>query len=121
MLGEVLLQVIPVTFPPVLVEERLFIVLVDIAIEVALLEVELMVIPVSELCPVRSEMVLFDILEAPHQQAKFITLMMPLPPVQLVKVFPLIVFVLPAPPSILLKPVMALAPVTVIFEKSLSK
>ena len=41
------------------------------------------------------------------------------PPVQLLKVLPVIVFVEPVPPSVLLNPVIPVAPVTVMFEKLL--
>ena len=50
---------------------------------------------------------------------KFIAVTEDEPAVQLLNVLFEIVFAEPAPPSVLLKPVMEVAPVTVIFEKLL--
>ena len=116
---EVFEQVIPVTFPPVPVEDRLFIILDDTAIDVAALEVAPIVIPVTIPWPVILVIVFPVRLETPFQYVKFIVLIAPDPPIQLLKVFPVIVFVDPVPPSVLLNPIIELVPARVIFEKLL--
>ena len=65
--GELLLHEIPITVPPVPVEERLLMVLEEIVAEVAVFTVEPMVIPVIAPCPVILVTVLLERLETPFQ------------------------------------------------------
>ena len=116
---EVLEHEIPMTLPPVPVEVKFVMVLFATVIEVALFVVLPMVMPMTTPWPVIFEIVLLDKLETPFQYVIFMVLIVPVPPVQLLKMFPVIVLVDPLPPSVLLKPVMVVLPATVIFEKLL--
>ena len=60
-------QLIPVTAPPVPVELSPVIVLPETVMDVALFEVEPMLMPVTEDCPVMFETVLFDSVVTPFQ------------------------------------------------------
>src|SRR5690349_15569357 len=75
--------------------------------------------PVIELCPARLVIILFEILLAPLIYVIFIAVIVLVEPVQLLNVLPVIVLIVPTPPSVLLKPSIADEPVTVILEKLL--
>jgi len=120
--ADVLEHVIPVTLivPAVAVDDKLVIVFENTEIDVAALEADPIVIPVT-LPPelVILLIVLLERVDTPFQYVKFIQLIELEVPDQLVRVFPVIVLVEPVPPSVLLNPVMVVVPVTVIFEKLL--
>ena len=63
--------------------------------------------------------VLLERLDTPFQYEIVIAVIAPVPAVQALNVFPVMVLVEPLPPSVLLKPVSAPDPETVILEKLL--
>ena len=117
--GEVFEHEIPVTLPPVPVDVKLLIVFEETLSGVPPLKLLPILIAVIVLWPVIFVIVLLDILVvvAPTY-ATVIPVSVLVPPVQLLRVFPVIVFAGLVPePSELLNPVIQVAPVTVMFEK----
>lgn len=107
----------PITVPPVPEEVRLVIVLLDRASVVAK-PVALTVNPVIASPPVILVMVLVETEDVPPNPLIVMPVTADVPPVQLLNVFPVIVFA-ESPASVLLHPAMIVAPVTVMFEKLL--
>jgi hypothetical protein len=117
MLPEVFESEIPVTVPPVPVDVKPVIWLLETASEAAELVVADRVNPVMVEVPVILLTVLFDMEEIPIQLGNTIPFNAPDPADQLLNVFPLIVFVLPA--SALFMPVNVEVPESVPPEKLL--
>lgn len=113
-------QVIPVTFAPVPVEVRPVIVLDEKLHGPDPLKELPIVIPVIAPCEEIAEMVFVLMLFVPPMYVKFMQLIVPVPPVQLLRMFPVtVLFGLVPAPSVLLKPVIVVVPVTTIPEKLL--
>jgi hypothetical protein len=118
--ADVLEQVIPVTTPPLPVEVKLVMVLELIFNGVPPLKREPIVNARIEASPVILEKVLEVKFDVAPIQPYVIPVIVPVPPVQLLKVFPITVLLglVPAP-SEFVAPAMAVAPVTVMLEKLL--
>lgn len=108
---------IAVTVPPAPVEDKPVMVLLRTD-KVVAIPVEPKLIPVIAACPVMVLMVLLETEDVPPKPFGFITVIADVPPVQLLKVLPVMVFVA-GPKSVLCQPAMVVAPVTVMFEKLL--
>jgi hypothetical protein len=116
---EVFEHVIPVTFPPVPVEDKLLIVLFEIVTSVAVLTVDPIVIPVIFPWLLILVTVFVERLEVPVQYVIFIAFTVPVPLVTLLIVFPVTVLVGAVPPSVKLIPFNVDVPARVILEKLL--
>ncbi len=95
--GEVFELLIPVTLPPV--DERLLMMLLEMLSDVAVLTVDPMVIPVIFPPPVIFVTVLLESTDTPFRCVKFIAFTVPVPAVQLFKIFPVTVLDGAVPPS----------------------
>jgi hypothetical protein len=107
----------PVTAPPAPEDIKLLIILLETERVVAI-PFAPMVNAVIAPCPVTFVMVFVETEDVPPNPLMVIPVIAEVPPVQLLNVFPVIVFVA-GPTSRLLQPAMIVAPVTAIFEKLL--